>query len=328
MKIGNINIDGFVALAPMAGEADKAFRVLCRKFGASYSISEMVSSKGISYHSVKSAELMELDETEHPTAIQIFGDEPKILAQAAEFAQKFNPEIIDINMGCPAPKVSNNGGGSALMKNPKLCGEIVKEVVNAIDIPVTVKIRKGFDENSINAVEVAKICEDNGASAITIHGRTKTQYYKGNVDLDIIKKVKSSVSIPVIGNGDINSVQSAKRMYEYTNCDYIMVGRGALGNPWIFTQINEYLRNGKIINEPTLEERLKVMKGHIELIVKNKGENIGMREARKHVAYYLKGFTYAAKLRSEAFSMCTLNDLYKLIEKIQNLGCYSEGKNV
>ena len=242
MKIGSVNIDGYAALAPMAGVADKAFRELCVEFGACYCVSEMVSSKGISYNSEKSAALMELSEKEHPCAVQIFGNEPETLAQAAQFALKYNPEIIDINMGCPAPKISGNGAGAALMKDPSLCGEIVKEVVKAVDIPVTVKIRKGFDDENINAVEVACICEKNGASAVTIHGRTRAQYYSGKVDLDIIKSVKEALSIPVIGNGDILCADDAKRMYDYTKCDLVMVGRGSLGNPFVFDEINAYFK--------------------------------------------------------------------------------------
>ena len=308
MKIGNVEIPGYAGLAPMAGEADRAFRVLCRDMGASYSISEMVSSKGISYHSKKSAGLMELDEKEHPCAIQIFGDEPSIMAQAAVFALRFSPEIIDINMGCPAPKVFSNGGGS---------GSIVKEVKKAVDIPVTVKIRKGFDDDSVNAVEVAKYCEECGADAVTVHGRTRVQYYKGECDLDIIKEVKKNVGIPVIGNGDVTDAFSCERMYSYTGCDYVLIGRGALGNPWIFREVNDYFGKGVITRKAGLDERLDVMKKHIESIVALKGEDVGMREARKHAAHYLKGFKGAASFRCDAFSMCTLNDLYILLEKVR-----------
>ncbi len=317
MILKDTEIKGFAGLAPMAGEADRAFRVLCREFGASYSVSEMVSSKGISYHSKKSADLMEMDEKEHPGAVQIFGGDPLTMAQAAEFSMRFHPEVIDINMGCPAPKVSNNGGGSALMKDPVLCADIVREVKRAVDIPVTVKIRKGFDENSINAVEVAKRCEDSGVDGVAVHGRTKEQYYRGTCDLDIIKKVKESISVPVMGNGDVTDVISAKHMYDYTGCDYILIGRGALGNPWIFTQINEYLSSGIIPDGPSIDERLSVMERHINEIVRFKGENIGMREARKHAAHYLKGFRNAASLRREAFSMCTVDDLHRFLDKVR-----------
>lgn len=317
MRIGNVNIDGYVALAPMAGVADRAFRELCMEFGACYCVSEMVSSKGISYNSAKSAQLMELSEKEHPCAVQIFGNEPETMAKAAQFALNYKPEIIDINMGCPAPKISGNGSGAALMKDPVLCGEIVKEVVKAVDIPVTVKIRKGFDDENINAVEVATICEKYGASAVTVHGRTRAQYYSGKVDLDIIRDVKNALSIPVIGNGDVTSADDAKRMFEYTKCDLLMVGRGALGNPWVFKNINAYFNLDKQVT-PTFEEKMLVMKNHIEKLAENKGEYVGMKEARAHIPHYFKGFSGAAKLRNDACRVSTLSDLYALIEKAKS----------
>ncbi|MBQ4129738.1 MAG: tRNA dihydrouridine synthase DusB [Ruminococcus sp.] len=316
MKIGDVNINGYAALAPMAGVGDKAFRELCMDFGACYCVSEMVSSKGISYNSEKSAQLMELSKGEHPCAVQIFGNEPETMAAAAKFALKYKPEIIDINMGCPAPKISGGGAGAALMKDPLLCGEIVKAVRSAVDIPVTVKIRKGFDEDNINAVEVATVCEENGAFAVTIHGRTRAQYYSGVVDLDIIKEVKSALSIPVIGNGDVCCADDCKRMYDYTKCDLVMVGRGALGNPFLFTEINAAF-NGDRFSKPTLEEKMEVMKRHIEKLVQYKGEFVGMKEARAHIPHYLKGFSGAAKLRNDACRVSTLSDLYKLIDKAQ-----------
>lgn len=317
MKIGNVNIDGYVALAPMAGVADRAFRELCVDFGACYCVSEMVSSKGISYNSEKSAKLMELSKKEHPCAVQIFGNEPDTMAQAAQFALKYKPEIIDINMGCPAPKISGNGSGAALMRDPDLCGEIVKKVTKTVDIPVTVKIRKGFDDDNINAVEIAKICEKNGAQAITVHGRTRAQYYSGVCDLDIIKNVKEAVSIPVIGNGDICDAKSAVHMYEYTKCDLVMVGRASLGNPWVFYNINAHFNGDKPI-VPTLEQKLDVMKKHIEKLCEYKGEYIGMRESRAHIPHYLKGFNGAAKFRNEACRVSTLSDMYALINKVKN----------
>ena len=317
MKIGNVNIDGYAALAPMAGVADKAFRELCMKSGACYCVSEMVSSKGISYKSEKSAQLMEIGESEHPCAVQIFGNEPQTMADAARFALQYKPEIIDINMGCPAPKISGNGAGAALMKEPALCGEIVKAVSSAVDIPVTVKIRKGFDDENLNAVQVASICEENGASAVTVHGRTRAQYYSGVCDLDIIKEVKSTLSIPVIGNGDVCSYDDAKRMYEYTGCDLIMVGRASLGNPWIFEEINAGF-NGEVYYKPDFEEKMRIMKQHIESLCENKGEYIGMRESRAHIPHYLKGFSGAAKLRNEACRVSTLKDLNALIDKAKS----------
>ena len=321
MRIGNVELGGYAALAPMAGVADRAFRELCMEFGAGYCVSEMVSSKGIAYNSKKSAELMELSDKERPSAVQLFGTEPDTMAQAAEFAMRYRPDVIDINMGCPAPKISGGGSGAALMRDPELCGRIVKAVSSAVDIPVTVKIRSGFDFEHINAVEVAKIVEKNGAQAVTVHGRTRQQFYAPPVNYNIIREVKRSLTIPVIGNGDICSAKSAQHMYDYTGCDYIMVGRGALGNPWVFKEIDEYFRTGKIISPPTLDEKLDVLSRHISRAVEYKGEYVGMREARKHTAYYLKGFKNAAKLRNLAFSMDTLDDLQKLINEIRTSNC-------
>ena len=321
MRIGNVELGGYAALAPMAGVADRAFRELCMEFGAGYCVSEMVSSKGIAYNSKKSAELMELSDKERPSAVQLFGTEPDTMAQAAEFAMRYRPDVIDINMGCPAPKISGGGSGAALMRDPELCGRIVKAVSSAVDIPVTVKIRSGFDLEHINAVEVAKIVEKNGAQAVTVHGRTRQQFYAPPVNYDIIREVKRSLTIPVIGNGDICSAKSAQHMYDYTGCDYIMVGRGALGNPWVFREIDEYFRTRKIITPPTLDEKLDVLSRHISRAVEYKGEYVGMREARKHTAYYLKGFKNAAKLRNLAFSMETLDDLQKLINEIRTSNC-------
>ena len=313
MQIGSVTLPGYAALAPMAGVADKAFRELCMGFGAGYCVSEMVSSKGIAYNSKKSAELMELSGREHPCAVQIFGAEPRTMADAARFALQYRPDVIDINMGCPAPKISGGGSGAALMKDPALCGAIIAAVSQAVDIPVTVKIRSGFDAAHINAVEIAKIAEENGAAAVTVHGRTRDQFYAPPVNYDIIRDVKRAVGIPVIGNGDVTDAVSAKRLYEYTGADYIMIGRGALGDPWIFREVNAYLGEGIILPKPDLDEKLDVLERHICSIVENKGEYIGMREARKHAAYYLKGFKNAAKLRNLAFSMETLDDLKRLI---------------
>lgn len=317
MRIGNVEISGNAALAPMAGVADRAFREICTDFGASYVVTEMVSSKGISYNSEKSAQLMVVENSPCPAAVQLFGDEPETLAYAAKFAMKYSPDIIDINMGCPAPKISGNGSGSALMKNPKLCGEIVSAVKNAVGIPVTVKIRKGWDNDSVNALEVAKYCEDNGADALTIHGRTREQFYSGKADWDIIAQVKEALSIPVIGNGDIIDAKSAAAMYEQTNCDYIMVGRGALGNPWIFRQINAWFDRDTFIVPPSIDERLSVMYRHIKLACEYKGERVGIREARKHIAWYLKGFHGAAAFRGEAGRVNTLEDVENLIYRVR-----------
>ncbi len=315
-KIGSVKLKSGVVLAPMAGVTDRAYRELCMKFGAGMCVSEMVSSKALSFNSKKSEELMDISDFERPCGIQIFGDEPLCMAQAAEKAMLNKPDFIDINMGCPAPKISSNGSGSALMKNPVLCGKIVRKVVRACDVPVTVKIRKGWDDGNSNAVEIAKICEDAGASAVTVHGRTRMQYYRPPVDYDIIKAVKSAVSIPVIANGDIDSAQKAKFVIEKTGCDIIMVGRASLGNPWIFSQINAYLKNPEIpIPSPTLEEKLGVMVGHIEKMVEYKGEHMALLQARKLVAGYFKGIKGAASLRNEAGKISVLNDLYILKDK-------------
>lgn len=319
MYIENVEIKGYAALAPMAGVADRAFRELCRDFGAAYVVTEMVSSKGVSYNSSKSTELMEISDKERPAGVQIFGNEPETMAQAAITAMKFKPEIIDINMGCPAPKVSGNGCGAALMKNPKLCGEIVKAVSNAVNVPVTVKIRKGWDDNSVNAVEVAQICEANGAKAITIHGRTRMQQYQPYADWNIIREVKQSVKIPVIGNGDIQTAEDAQRMYEETNCDLVMIGRGALGNPWIFMQIYSWFTEERQIPTPSVAEKLWVMLRHIKTLCEYKGEEHGMREARKHAAWYLKGLKGAAKFRNEAGRLTTFKDLETLAGEVYKM---------
>lgn len=317
MKIGNVEINGYACLAPMAGLSDRAFREICCDFGACYCVSEMVSSKGISYNSAKSAQLMELSDSEHPCAVQIFGNEPETMAQAAQFALRYKPEVIDINMGCPAPKISSNGSGAALMRDPILCGRIVSAVSKSVDIPVTVKIRKGEDDTHINALQVATICEENGAKAITIHGRTRAQYYAPPVDWDIIKQLKAHLTIPVIGNGDVCTPADCKRMYEHTGCDLVMIGRGALGNPFLFENINGYFGKGTF-TPPTLEDKLSVMQHHIESLCKYKGEYIGMREARAHIPHYLKGFSGAAAFRNDACRVSTLDDMYKLINRIKD----------
>lgn len=320
LNIGGVPLKSHAVLAPMAGVSDRAYRELCVRFGAAYCVSEMVSSKALSFNSKKSEELMEISDLERPCGIQIFGDDPKCMADAAKHALENKPDIIDINMGCPAPKISSNGSGSALMKNPRLCGEIVKAVTAVIDIPVTVKIRKGWDDDSINAVEVAKICESAGAAAITVHGRTRQQYYKPPVDYDIIRAVRESVSVPVIANGDIDSAERAKEVMDITGCDLVMIGRATLGNPWIFSQINAYLENPNVkIHTPDLEERLGVMIEHIGKMVEYKGEHMAMLQARKLVVGYFKGMKGAAALRNEAGKIKTLDDLYELRQKALSL---------
>lgn len=320
LNIGGVPLKSHAVLAPMAGVSDRAYRELCVRFGAAYCVSEMVSSKALSFNSKKSEELMEISDLERPCGIQIFGDDPKCMADAAKHALENKPDIIDINMGCPAPKISSNGSGSALMKNPRLCGEIVKAVTAVTDIPVTVKIRKGWDDDSVNAVEVAKICESAGAAAITVHGRTRQQYYKPPVDYNIIKAVRESVSVPVIANGDIDSAERAKEVMDITGCDLVMIGRATLGNPWIFSQINAYLENPNVkIHTPDLEERLGVMIEHIGKMVEYKGEHMAMLQARKLVVGYFKGMKGAAALRNEAGKIKTLDDLYELRQKALSL---------
>ncbi len=316
VKIGNIEIKNHAALAPMAGVADRAFRELCVSYGAAYVISEMVSSKGLTMQDKKSKELLFLSDKERPAGAQIFGDNPAIMAEAALKTLSFNPDFIDINMGCPAPKIAGNGGGSALLKNPPLISEIVDAVVKASPIPVTVKIRIGWDTDTVNAVEVAKRIEAAGAAALTVHGRTRTQMYAPPVYLDEIAKVKKAVSIPVIGNGDIVDGKSAKRMLDETGCDFLMVGRGALGRPWIFENINSYLENGTMPDEPDIAERMRVMIEHIELICRYKGERVGMREARKHAAWYIKGIRGAAAFRQEVGMLSDMAQLHELAGRV------------
>lgn len=316
MKIKNIEFDDIAFLAPMAGAADKAFRELCVRFGAAYTVTEMVSSKGLTMGDKKSALLLTLGDEEKTAGAQIFGDNPEIMAEAAVKCLQYKPQIIDINMGCPAPKVAMNGGGASLMKNPQLAGEIVKAVSSAVDIPVTAKIRKGWDENSINAVQMAEILEKNGAAAIAVHGRTRKEMYSGSVDYEIIKAVKAAVGIPVIGNGDVVDAQSAAVMLEKTNCDAVMIGRGAMGNPWVFQQINAYLNDCIVVPLPTLTEKMTVMLQHIKKIIEYKGEYTAMREARHHAAYYTKGLRGGAKFRAEMGSLESLEQLEEITYRI------------
>ena len=316
MQFGNLKIEGFAGLAPMAGVADRAFRELCREYGAAYTVSEMISSKGVTMGDKKSKELMTLNEKERPAGVQIFGSDPEIMAQSINSVLETRPDFIDINMGCPAPKIAMNGGGASLMKKPELAYEITKAVVQAVDIPVTVKIRKGWDEESVNAVEMAELAEKAGASAVAVHGRTRQQMYSGSVDFDIIAQVKKAVGIPVIANGDIKDEQSAAIMLEKTNADAIMIGRGALGNPWVFSKINAYLDECRVLPEPSVTQKMAVMLKHIQKIIEYKGEYTAIREARHHAAYYTKGMRGGAKLRAEIGKLERFEQLQELSYKI------------
>ncbi len=318
MKLGNLEITERASLAPLAGVADRAFRELCRGYGAAYTVCEMASAKGISLGDKKSSELLSITDPERPAGSQIFGNSPETMATAAEKALEYSPDFIDINMGCPAPKVSASGGGALLMKNPQLAEDIVKAVVGASTVPVTVKIRSGWDNKTINAVELAKRCEQAGAAAITVHGRTKVQMYSPPVNVDIIKQVKNAVSIPVIGNGDVVDGKSAAKMLEETGCDMVLIGRGALGRPWVFSEINAYLNHEVVLPEPTVTQKMHVMLKHIEKICEYKGEYVGIREARKHAAWYTKGIHGAANYRARIGLINSIEELREIaLELIQ-----------
>ena len=306
-------MDNNVFLAPMAGVTDLPFRIMCKRYGAGLVYTEMISSKAMFYDDKKTMSLIATDEREKPFAVQIFGREPDVMAQTAYKALSTGAAILDINMGCPAPKVANNGDGSALLNDPKLIGRIVKAVVAAVDVPVTCKIRSGFDEVT-DVAHIAKIIEDNGASAITVHPRTRKMYYSGTADRSLIKLVKDAVSIPVIGNGDIFDCHSALDMINSTSCDGVMVARGAQGNPFIFRQINELLQTGKATYNPTNAERLQVLWEQIQMLVEQKGEYIGVREARKHIAWYIKGMKDCAKMRENVCRITSVEELKKTID--------------
>lgn len=314
LQIGNVTLPNQVVLAPMAGVCDLPFRLLCREQGAGLVCMEMVSAKAIYYHNKNTELLMQTDPGEHPVSLQLFGSDPKIMSEMAKQIEERPFDILDVNMGCPVPKVVNNGEGSALMKNPALVREIVTAMAKAVKKPLTVKIRMGFDGEHINAVEIAKIIEDSGAAAVAVHGRTRQQYYSGEADWEIIRKVKEAVSIPVIGNGDVDSPQKAKRMLEETGCDGVMVGRAARGNPWLLGRIARYLEDGELLENPSPEEVKAMILRHARMQLEYKGEYTGMREMRKHVAWYTAGYPRSSKLRQAVNGLESLNQLEELLK--------------
>lgn len=315
LKIGSVELNNPFILAPMAGVCDLPFRLLCKEKGAAMVCTEMVSAKAIYYNNKNTKELLTIDKNEGPVSLQLFGSEPKLMAEMAKRIEEIPFDILDFNMGCPVPKVVNNGEGSALMKNPVLAGHIIEAMANAISKPVTVKIRAGFDSEHINAVEIAKIAENSGAAAITVHARTREQYYSGKADREIIRLVKEAVTIPVIGNGDIDCYESAKHMLEYTGCDGVAIGRGAEGNPWIFEELNAKYA-GLDYNKPSLEEVKEMIMRHARMLIDYKGEYIGIREMRKHAAWYTMGYRGASAFRREVNQVTSYRDLEKLLENI------------
>ena len=316
LKIGNVTLENNLILAPMAGVTDLPFRLLCKEQGAGLICTEMISAKAIYFKNKNTETLMEIDERERPVSLQLFGSDPDLMAEIARQIEPRNFDILDINMGCPVPKVVNNGEGSALMKNPRLVHEIVSKVSYAIEKPLTIKIRKGFAEDCVNAVEIAKIAEDAGAAAVAVHGRTREQYYAGNADWDIIRKVKEAVSIPVIGNGDVDSPQKAEALVRETGCDGIMIGRAVQGNPWLFSQILHYQKTGELLPKPGMEEVKEMILRHAKMQLEYKGNYTGMREMRKHVAWYTTGMPHSASVRRMVNEVESYEQLEELVGRM------------
>ncbi|MDD3339679.1 MAG: tRNA dihydrouridine synthase DusB [Lachnospiraceae bacterium] len=314
LQIGNVSLDNPLVLAPMAGVTDLPFRLLCKEQGVGLICMEMVSAKAIQFHNKNTFKLLEIDPRENPVSLQLFGSDGDIISEVAKSIEERPFDILDLNMGCPVPKVVNNGEGSALMKDPKRVGDIVRKTARAIQKPVTVKIRRGFNEDCVNAVEIAKIVEDAGAAAIAVHGRTREQYYSGHADWDIIRQVKEAVSIPVIGNGDVDSGRSAARLMRETGCDGVMIGRACRGNPWIFAQAAHYLETGAELPKPSREAVKEMMLRHARLQLEVKGDYTGIREMRKHIAWYTSGFPHSAKLRGHVNEIESFEDLEEVLE--------------